>query len=119
MQRLVFPSTSNRGSLGAEATTQTRGLALQKFCLTQQRQQRQKVLIEYTGVISSAAWDDTNVELSLNSLLDAVGQKSLPSFEQSTCRQHSDQCESPGVVSSSASRTALVAVMATQSTALP
>ena len=31
-----------------------------------------RVLYSYTGVISTGGWDDTNVELSLNTIVDAV-----------------------------------------------
>ena len=68
---LVFPSRAIVRAWAAEAL-QDSWIGIAKVLLLNDDSSVNSVLYSYTGVISTGGWDDTNVELSLNTVVDAV-----------------------------------------------
>lgn len=68
---LVFPSRSIVRAWAAEALHDS-WIGIAKVLLLNDDSTPNRVLYSYTGVISTGGWDDTNVELSLNTIVDAV-----------------------------------------------
>ena len=68
---LVFPSRQLTRGWAAEALRDS-WVGVAQVLLLNDDSTVNRVLYSYTGVISTGGWDDTNVELSLNTVVDAV-----------------------------------------------
>ena len=68
---LVFPSRSIVRAWAAQALHES-WVGVAKVLLLNDDSSVNRVLYSYTGVISTGGWDDTNVELNLNTVVDAV-----------------------------------------------
>ena len=70
---LVFPNNELSRQWALEATTQKWVARVKVILFDPDNKSSQKVMIEYIGQITSAAWAETQINIQLNSLLDAVG----------------------------------------------
>ena len=68
---LVFASTTVTRSW-ADVALVNGWVGFVQVMLLQENSDVQRELYNYTGLISSGGWDDTRIELSLNSVMDAV-----------------------------------------------
>lgn len=68
---LVFPSTKITRAWAAEAM-RDKWVGIVRVMLLEDNSDINRPLYPYTGVIASGGWDDTNVELNLNTIVDAV-----------------------------------------------
>lgn len=68
---LVFPSNKVVRGWAADAL-EGKWVGVAKVMLLEDDSTVERILYSYTGVIASGGWDDTNVEISLNTVVDAV-----------------------------------------------
>lgn len=70
---LILPNNEISRAWAGQAATES-WIALVEVCIVNpDNTGSQNLLHTYTGVVSSGAWDETTINLRLNSVLDAVG----------------------------------------------
>ena len=68
---LIFPSNKVVRGWASDALRQS-WIGTAQVVLLEDNSDITRVMYSYTGVIASGGWDDTNVEISLNTVVDAV-----------------------------------------------
>ena len=70
---LVFPNRDLSRQYALEATQQKWVAKVQMFTFDPEDKTKRELLTTYIGQVTSSTWNETQIQVRLNSLLDAVG----------------------------------------------